>query len=81
MDYNMFLSNHIAEFFSHQFLWKETINSHQGKIASEATTVGWMGPGVLSHAQMYLDLLGEFGWSKGGVATSNVIQNERFIEF
>lgn len=44
----MFLSNHIARFFDHQFLWKESIynsdflhgGNYQGKVDSETTAFG-----------------------------------------
>ena len=61
IDQNVLLSNQIAGFFDHQYLWKETINaldflhinSYQRKIVSQGTSVGWMWPGVSSHSQVY----------------------------
>ena len=48
IDQNVLLSNQIAGFFDHQYLWKETINaldflhinSYQRKIVSQGTSVG-----------------------------------------
>ena len=44
-------SNQIAGFYDHQFVWKESNflvflqgDNHQGKIASEAATLGWVWP-------------------------------------
>ena len=62
----MFLSNHIAGFFDHQYPWKETISvldilhrdSCQEKIASKKTTIGWVWLGKLSHASTCLNLSG-----------------------
>ena len=54
----MFLFNHIAGFFDHQYLSKETISvldilhrdSCQKKIAFKKTTIGWVWPVKPSHA-------------------------------
>ena len=59
----MLSSNQIARFFDHQYLWKESISileflyecSHQGKVASEATTFDAMWPDLPSHVQICLD--------------------------
>ena len=47
------LANQIAGLFDHKYLWKESNNpldylhSHQGKVASETTSFGWVWPVVL----------------------------------
>ena len=48
------LSNQMARFFGYQYLWREPIyfffflhgDIHQGKVASETTTFGWVWLGV-----------------------------------
>ena len=70
------LTDEIAGFFDHQYLWKEAINtldflnrdSNQGKI-------------TLSRPDMPGLTKGEFGWSGVGLATLEVIQNGRLNEF
>ena len=60
-------SNQILGFFDNQCFWKERIDisdfSHgdiyQGQVASEATTFGWVYPGLPSHTQFSLDLLNQ----------------------
>ena len=46
----MLSTNQIVEFFDHQYLWKESIDTfdflhgvnHQGKARSETTTIVWL---------------------------------------
>ena len=60
----MLLSNQLAEFLSHQYLWKECMDNldfmhgdiHQLKVASETSTSGWVFPGIPSQSQTYLEL-------------------------
>ena len=48
----------------------------------KSTTVGWVWPGVPSDAQTCLNLPGgEFGWSRGCIATLKIIHNEKLIKF
>lgn len=62
----MFLSDKFTGFFDHHYLLKEAThvldffhsNSCEGKIACNTTTIGWVWPGVPSHAQTWLDLIG-----------------------
>ena len=50
----MLSTNQITVFFDRQYLWKESIdilyflhgNNHQGNLASETTTFGWVWPVV-----------------------------------
>ena len=57
----MFLFNHIAEFFDHQYLWKETINvlgflridSYQRNILSKSITFGKVWPVVFSQIPIF----------------------------
>ena len=61
----MLLSNQIARFFDHQYLWKEssdildfvTGDIHYRKVVTVTTTFGWVWPGRPSHAQTCQDLV------------------------
>ena len=52
----MILPNHIARFFDHHYLWKQSISIldflhgdiHEAKVASDTTTFGWMCPSMLN---------------------------------
>ena len=81
----MLSSNQIAGFFDHDYLWKECMdifyflqgNVHQGKITFETTTFIWgmsrhceQRPNLLRLAKDPLDRL-------GGIASLNIIQNEK----
>ena len=65
----MLLFNKTTGFFILQYLCKETTiivfsffylhrDSVQGNVACKSTTVGWVWPGVLSHAQICQNLSG-----------------------
>ena len=55
-----------AGFFDHQYLWKGTDgvldflhrDSYKRKKASKSFTIGWVWPGLSSHAQTCLNLSG-----------------------
>ena len=49
----------------------------KAKIAFKSTTASWMCLDVPRHSLTCLDLTGRFGWSEDGMATIEVIENER----
>ena len=84
---NKITSNKIH--FVHQYLWKEKINvldflhrgNNQEKIVFNTATAGWMWPGLLSHAQAFLSLLGvDLGLFGDVMVTLEVIYIEVIIE-
>ena len=86
----MLSSNTITRFLDHQYLEETAIvlifllrDSNQGKIACKTTNAGWVWPCMPSRAQagMHRLIKGEFDWSGDGLATLEVIQNEKLIEF
>lgn len=85
----MVLPNQIAEFFGHQYLWKEWISFfdflfgsiHQENIACEATTFGLVCPDMPSCAETSLDLPGVPFSSLGGIPVQTIIQDNGIFHF
>ena len=72
----MLSSSQIPRFFGHQYLWKQYINIfdflhgniHQEKVVCEATTFGWVWPGMPIHTQTCLDSPGVPLGGLGGIS-------------
>ena len=86
------MSIKVAGFFNHQYVWRSSKGKqsvldflvkdrNQAKVACKTTTSAWVWLRKLSQRQKSLDLpwVG-FGRSGDGMATLEVIQNERLTE-
>ena len=69
----MLSTNQIAILFDHQYLWNEPTDNvdflygdnHEGKVASETTTFGWVSPVVLVQSYVILILFDyQYLWKK-----------------